>query len=55
MEARKKDVPFLWRISPNRAMKQASEMKNYGKENMYFMPRDAHAGSWMQNIKTRLK
>ena len=51
MEARTKYVPILWEIPINFVMTQDSEMNNYGKFNMYSIPRDARAESLTQTTK----
>ena len=51
MEARTKYAYILWKIPPTFVMTQASEMKNYGKVNMYSITRNVCAGSWTRNIK----
>ena len=51
MEERKKAVPLPWKILLTCVMTQDSKMKNYGKANMYLIPREARILSWTQNIK----
>ena len=51
MEARTKAAHILWEFPTTCVMTQTSEMNNYGKVNMYSIPRDARALSWTQTTK----